>query len=75
MRKGKIIRACQMAFNGEQSAKIADALNVSQTTVSNWRKHPLWEDTEKQLIAAEQKAVINEQLATHASSEKALAQG
>ena len=60
-RSQKIIRACQMAFNGKTNKQVADVFDVSPTTVSNWRKSELWHETENALIAAEKQAAVESQ--------------
>ena len=53
-----------MSFNGVPNQDIAKKLNVNDGTVSRWRKLDLWIDFEKELLAAEKKAVLNAQLKT-----------
>ena len=70
-----IIKASHLAFNGRKNDAIANAIGVSKATVTRMRKHPLWKETEKELIAAEKQAVVKEQLAMRDNSNKVLAQG
>ena len=53
-----------MSFNGVPNQDIAKKLNVNDGTISRWRKLDLWIDFEKELLAAEKKAVLNAQLKT-----------
>ena len=62
--KGTILTACQMSFSGMRNAEIAQHFDVSDSTVSRWRKKPLWIEFEQELLAAEKKAVLNAQLKT-----------
>ena len=70
-----IIKACYLAFNGQTNDEIAVTIGASKPTVVRMKKHPLWIETEKDLIAAEKKAVVEKHLAMRDNSNKVLAQG
>ena len=59
--KGTILTACQMSFSGMSNAEIAEHFNVSGSTVSRWRKNPVWIDFENELVAT-YKEVTKQQL-------------
>ena len=60
-KKSTILMACHMSFSGVSNAEIAEHFNVSDSTVSRWRKNPDWIDFENELIKA-YKEVTKEQL-------------
>ena len=59
--KGIILTACQMSFSGSSNAEIAEHFNVTDSTVSRWRKLQAWIDFENELIAT-YKEVTKQQL-------------
>ena len=69
--KGTILTACQMSFSGMNNAEIAEHFDVSGSTVSRWRKNPVWIDFENELVAT-YKEVTKEQL-LHIAGAKARA--
>ena len=58
---GQILTACEMSFKGMSNTEIAKHFDVSDSTVSRWRKRKIWIDFEKELIAAHKAAVFNKQ--------------
>ena len=50
--KGTILTACEMSFKGVSNAEIAQHFNVTDSTVSRWRKLQVWIDFENELVAA-----------------------
>ncbi len=59
--KGTILSACQMSFSGMSNAEIAEHFKVSDSTVSRWRKNPVWIDFENELVTT-YKEVTKQQL-------------
>lgn len=55
----QILIACQMSFEGKSNRLIADAMNVNEATISNWRKLEIWQDFEAELIDAYKKQVLS----------------
>ncbi len=56
--KGTILAACEMSFNGKSNTEIAAHFNVTDSTVSRWRKHQVWIDFENELVAAYKVAAL-----------------
>ena len=48
----QILMACQLSFDGKANRDIAKMFDVSEATVSNWRKLEMWKDFEAELIDA-----------------------
>ena len=48
----QVLIACRMAFEGLSNGEIANLLDVTDTTVSNWRRLEVWKDFEADLINA-----------------------
>ena len=59
--KGTILTACEMSFNGASNTEIAAHFKVTDSTVSRWRKNPVWIDFENELIAAYKAAALKKQ--------------
>ncbi len=59
--KGTILTACEMSFNGVSNAKIAEHFNVTDSTVSRWRKLQVWIDFENELVDAYKAAALKNQ--------------
>ena len=67
--KGTILTACEMSFNGVSNAKIAEHFNVTDSTVSRWRKLQVWIDFENELVDAYKAAALKNQHAYDAEGE------
>ena len=67
--KSKILMACQMSFSGVSNAKIAEHFEVTDSTVSRWRKLPIWIEFEDELLTAYRKAAVQKQLSYDAETE------
>lgn len=48
----QVLTACRMSFDGKGNREIAKELGFTETTVSNWRKLPIWQEFEAELIDA-----------------------
>ena len=48
----QILMACQMSFDGVSNGEIAKRFEVTDATVSNWRKLEIWQEFEAELIDA-----------------------
>ena len=72
--ESKILMACQMSFSGASNAKIAEHFEVTDSTVSRWRKLPIWIDFENELLAAFRKAAVQKQI-SYSAEDKSSAQG
>ena len=72
--KSKILMACQMSFSGMSNAKIAKHFDVTDSTVSRWRKLPIWIDFEDELLTAYRKAAVQKQI-SYGAEEESSAQG
>ncbi len=59
--KGTILAACEMSFNGASNTEIAAHFKVTDSTISRWRKNPVWIDFENELIAAYKAAALKKQ--------------
>lgn len=66
--------ACQMSFSGTSNAKIAEHFAVTDSTVSRWRKLPIWIDFENELLTAYRKAAVEKQI-SYGAEDKPSAQG
>ena len=58
--KGTVLEACKMSFNGVSNAKIAEHFNVTDSTVSRWRKLQIWIDFENELVDAYKASVLKD---------------
>ena len=67
--KGTILMACEMSFNGVSNTKIAEHFNVTDSTVSRWRKLQVWIDFENELVDAYKMAALKNQHAYDAEGE------
>ncbi|MCG9134129.1 hypothetical protein J5I95_20910 [Candidatus Poribacteria bacterium] len=63
----QILMACQMSFKGVRNGEIATLLDVTEATVSNWRKLEIWQEFEAELIQAYKQQVLESDLATPAT--------
>lgn len=72
--ESKILMACQMSFSGTSNAKIAEHFEVTDSTVSRWRKLPIWIDFENELLTAFRKAAVQKQI-SYSADDKSSAQG
>ncbi len=54
----QILTACQLSFKGIRNREIATLLEVTEATVSNWRKLEIWQDFEAELIDAYKQQVL-----------------
>ena len=57
-----ILMACQLSFKGISNREIANMLDVTEATVSNWRKLETWQAFEKELVDAYKKQVLASEL-------------
>ena len=55
----QILMACQMSFDGMSNGEIAKRFEVTDATVSNWRKLEIWQEFEAELIDAYKQQVLN----------------
>ena len=55
----QILMACQMSFDGMSNGEIAKRFDVTDATVSNWRKLKLWQEFEAELIDAYKQQALN----------------
>ena len=62
---GQILRACYLAFNGANGAEIAQQLQITESTLSKWRKSEMWIEFEEELIV-KKKEILTAQLETDA---------
>ena len=67
--KGTILAACEMSFNGKSNSEIAAHFNVTDSTVSRWRKLQVWIEFEDELIAAYKVAALQKHQAPDAESD------
>ena len=58
----QILTACQLSFKGIKQSEIATLLDVTEATVSNWRKLEIWQDFEAELIDAYKQQVLKSEL-------------
>ena len=61
--------ACQMSFSGISNAEITQRFRVNASTVSRWRKFPIWIDFETECITTDKQAAVQEQLSYGAEIE------
>ena len=54
-----ILMACQLSFDGMSNGEIAKKFEVTDATVSNWRKLELWQEFEAELIDAYKQQVLS----------------
>ncbi len=54
----QILNACRMSFEGISNSEIAVMLNVTDTTVSNWRRLKIWQEFEAELVDAYKQQVL-----------------
>ncbi len=54
----QILNACRMSFEGIGNGEIATMLDVTETTVSNWRKLKIWQEFEAELVDAYKQQVL-----------------
>lgn len=55
----QLLIACRMSFDGKSNREIANALDFSETTISNWRKSEVWQEFEAELIDAYKQQALN----------------
>jgi len=67
--KGTILAACEMCFNGRSNSEIVAHFNVSDSTVSRWRKHQVWIDFQNELVAAYKDAAFQKRQVPDAKSD------
>ena len=67
--KGAILTACEMSFKGISNSEIAEHFNVTDSTVSRWRKLQIWIDFENELVAAYKVAALKKQHSHDAEGE------
>lgn len=68
--KGRILTACEMSFKGVSNTEIAAHFEVSDSTVSRWRKLQVWIEFEDELVAAYKAAALKNQQGYDTESEK-----
>ena len=59
-----ILTACEMSFAGNTDTEIASDLGASVSAVSRWRKREIWQEFEKELIAAHKELLLGAHRAT-----------
>ena len=62
--KKLLLEACKLSFEGSTDAQVAEALETSVSNVSRWRKKPLWQEFEQELVDAHKQSLLSEQPAT-----------
>ena len=62
--KKQILNACRMSFEGISNREIAKMFDVTEATVSNWRKQEIWQDFEAELVDAYKQQVLASEFAT-----------
>lgn len=60
----QILMACQMSFDGMSNGEIAKRFEVTDATVSNWRKLEIWQEFEAELIKNYKQQVLSLDSAT-----------
>ena len=60
----QILMACQMSFDGMSNGEIAKRFEVTDATVSNWRKLEIWQEFEAELIDAYKQQALSLENAT-----------
>ena len=60
----QILMACRMSFEGVSNQEIALMCEVTEATVSNWRKLEIWQNFEAELVDAYKQQVLASELAT-----------
>lgn len=54
-----IVMACHLSYEGILDRDIAIRMNVSEPTISRWRKHTIWQKAEEILIEKQIEKQIN----------------
>ena len=60
----QILNACRMSFEGISNQEIAVMFDVTEATVSNWRKLQIWQEFEAELVDAYKQQVLASEFAT-----------
>ena len=60
----QILMACYMSFDGVSNGEIAKRFEVTDATVSNWRKLEIWQEFEDELIDAYKQQALSLESAT-----------
>lgn len=63
-RKKIVLDACKLSFEGKTHAEIAKILDVNVSAIWKWRKTPLWQEFEKELIEAHKQSLLGAQSTT-----------
>ena len=53
-----ILTACEMSFAGKTDTEIATTLETAVSNVSRWRKSPIWQEFEQELISAHKELLL-----------------
>ena len=59
----QVLNACRMSFEGISNREIAVMYQVTEATVSNWRKLKIWREFEAELVDAYKQQVLKSELA------------
>lgn len=63
-KKKLILEACKLSFDGKTDTEVADTLDLHVSAVSRWRKHPLWQEFEQELLDAHKQSLLGAESAT-----------
>ena len=63
-KKKLILDACKLSFDGKSDSEVAKELDVHVSAVSRWRKHPIWQGFEGELIDAHKQSLLEVQPTT-----------
>lgn len=58
VKKKFVLEACKLSFEGNSDAEVAKFLKTSVSNISRWRKTPLWQEFEQELIDAHKQALL-----------------
>ena len=53
-----ILTACEMSFSGKTDNEIAKILRTNVSNMYRWRKSPIWQEFEQELILAHKESLL-----------------
>jgi len=62
--KKLLLEACKLSFEGKRDVDIARILEINVSALWKWRKNPLWQEFEQELIDAHKQSLIGAQPTT-----------